>query len=90
MTKSSRKQYSVAKMLKMANHYLARADSTPDGRETMCDMIENILHGSGNYQGYMYLDTSEINGNGTRRFYFPHGKAITEEYHALGDKPITL
>jgi hypothetical protein len=90
MAKPSRKQYSVAKMLKMANHYLARADSTPDGREAMCGMIESILLGSGNYQGYMYLDTSEIKGNGTRRFYFPHSKAITEEYHALGDEPITL
>jgi len=90
MAKTSRKQYSVAKMLKMANSYLASDDSTADGREVMCGMIESILLGSGNYQGYMYLATSEIKGNGTRRFYFPHSKAITEEYHAMGDEPISL
>lgn len=84
MAKVSRKTYSVAKMLAQANHYLAHKDSTADGRETMCGMIEYILHGSGNYCGYKYLETSEIAGNGTRRFYFVHNN-LQSDYDAAKD-----
>jgi len=85
MAKVSRKTYSVAKLLYMTNSYLAHPDSTPDGREQACVTIEAILHGSGNYCGYKYLDTAEINGNGTRRFYFVHNN-IHEEYETNPDE----
>ena len=85
MAKHSRKTYSVAKMLHMANSYLANPSSTPDGRESMCATIEAVLLGSGNYQGYKYLDTNEIKGNGTRRFYFVH-ENIREEYESNPDE----
>lgn len=65
-----RKTIKVDDILKMINGQLAAEGSTPDGREAICGLLESILFQTGNYQGYRYLDTSEIEGNGTRRYYF--------------------
>ena len=53
--------------------------------EQACATIQIVLLGSGNYCGYKYLDTAEIEGNGTRRFYFVHDN-IHEEYETNKDE----
>jgi hypothetical protein len=65
-----RKTINVSKVLELANNMLAHPASLPDGREATCEMLETILFASGQYDGYRYLDTSEIEGGGTRREYF--------------------
>lgn len=76
-----RKTIEVGKVLKLANHMLAAPGTSSEQREGVCSMLETILLETGNYQGYRYLDTSEIAGNGTRRFYFA-SKTVQKDYDA--------
>jgi hypothetical protein len=75
----SRKTVEVGKILAMVNVALACPDSTPDGREALCTMLETVLMDAGSYQGYSYIDTDEVEGNGTRRKYFAH-KTNVDDY----------
>jgi hypothetical protein len=63
------------------NYFLKNDRSTADEREVMCTFIEGVLHDTGNYMGYAYLNTDEICGNGSRRHYFVSPK-IDEDYEA--------
>jgi hypothetical protein len=77
----ARKTIEVGPLLSRLNYFLASDKSTADEREVMCQFVEGILHDTGNYRGYRYLDTSEIDGNGTRRYYFVSG-TIDADYEA--------
>ena len=69
-----RKTITVSEVLELANNHLERDNSTPDGREAVCELIESVLFSAGHYDsGYRYLETSEIDGNGTRRRYYMKG-----------------
>jgi hypothetical protein len=81
MAKTARKTIEVGTLLHRLNYFLASENSTADEREVMCTFIEGVLHDTGNYRGYRYLDTAEIEGNGSRRFYFVSSK-IDEDYEA--------
>lgn len=81
MAKQARKTIEVGTLLHRVNTFLASENSTADEREVLCTFIEGVLHDTGNYRGYRYLDTAEIAGNGSRRFYFVSGK-IDEDYKA--------
>ena len=83
----ARKTIEVGKILKLANHFLANPNSTPDQREGVCAMIETVLFETGNYSGYRYLDTDEVAGSGTRRYYFPAAK-IQADFDAPMDRII--
>lgn len=76
MAKVARKTVEVGKVLRMANWFLAAENTTADEREGVCALMEAILFETGNYRGYRYLDTDQIEGNGSRRFYFPSGKIV--------------
>jgi hypothetical protein len=76
-----RKTVEVGTLLYRLNYFLASDKSTAEEREVMCQFVEGILHDTGNYEGFRYLDTDEIEGNGSRRFYFVSGK-IDEDYEA--------
>ena len=78
MANPSRKTVEVGKMLRMANSFLAAENTTADEREGVCALMEAILFETGNYRGYRYLDTDQIEGNGSRRFYFPSGKIVDD------------
>ena len=78
MAKVARKTIEVGKMLRMANSFLAAENTTADEREGVCALMEAILFETGNYRGYRYLDTDQIEGNGSRRFYFPSGKIVDD------------
>jgi hypothetical protein len=65
-----RKTINVSEVLELANNMLAHPASSPDGREATCVLFESILIATDQYGGFRYLDTSEIEGSGTRREYF--------------------
>ena len=54
----------------MANYFLAAKNTTAEERQAVCSFLESILFETGNYEGFRYLSTDEISGNGSRRFYF--------------------
>lgn len=81
MAKVARKTVEVGKVLRMVNSFLAAENTTADERESVAALMEAILFETGNYEGYRYLDTSEIEGNGSRRFYFP-SNTIVEDHDA--------
>lgn len=84
MAKPARKTIAVGTLLHRLNYFLANDRGTADEREIMISFVEGILHDTGNYRGYRYLDTAEIEGNGSRRYYFVSSK-IQEEYDAAAD-----
>ena len=81
MAKPARKTIAVGTLLHRLNYFLANDKGTADEREIMISFVEGILFDTGNYRGYRYLDTAEIEGNGSRRYYFVSSK-IQEEYDA--------
>jgi len=84
MTKQKRKTVEVGTLLHRVNYFLASENSTAEEREVMCTFIEGVLFDSGNYQGFRYLDTDEIAGNGSRRAYFV-SPTIAEDYDAAAE-----
>jgi hypothetical protein len=82
--KNARKTIEVGTLLHRLNYFLASDRSTAEEREVMCTFVEGVLHDTGNYEGYRYLDTDEIEGNGTRRFYFVSSR-IQEDYDAAAE-----
>ena len=79
--KNARKTVNVGALLYRLNYFLGSDRSTAEEREVMCSFVEGILFDTGNYEGYRYLDTDEIAGNGSRRYYFVSSK-IEDEYAA--------
>lgn len=71
-----RKTIDVHAMIAFANDQLKRTDkyATKDYKIGICDMIEQILHSTNNYRGFMFLDNadSDINTVGyySRAYYF--------------------
>jgi len=84
MAKIARKTIEVGTLLHRLNYFLASEHSTPEEREVMCAFVEGVLHDTGNYMGYRYLDTDEIAGNGSRRYYFV-GPKIQADYDAAAE-----
>ena len=81
MPKPARKTIAVGTLLHRVNYFLASVNSTAEEREVMCAFIEGVLFDTGNYRVYRYLDTDQIEGNGSRRFYFVSGK-LEDDYTA--------
>ena len=65
-----RKTVDVLMLLKWANKNLAREDefATVDFKAGICSMIERILHNTGNYEGFGFLDHSDCE-TGTLGYY---------------------
>ena len=80
----ARKTIEVGTLLHRVNYFLENDRGTAEEREVMCTFIEGVLHDTGNYEGYRYLDTDEIEGNGSRRFYFVSDR-IDEDYAAAAE-----
>jgi len=53
-----KKTLGVSHMLDYTNNQLARTDEygSSDFKSGVCVMIERILHDTGNYNGFMFLD----------------------------------
>ena len=65
-----RKTVDVLMLLKWANKNLAREDefATVDFKAGICSMIERVLHDTGNYEGFGFLDNSDRE-TGTLGYY---------------------
>lgn len=50
-----RKTVDVASVVSIANRVLAAEGSTPEERRAVAHMVEQVLHGTGNYRGFRYL-----------------------------------
>lgn len=83
--KNARKTVEVGTLLYRLNYFLKNDKGSVDEREVMCSFVEGILHDTGNYEGYRYLDAREYAGEaeglGSRRFYFVSSK-IVADYNA--------
>ena len=64
-----RKTIKVEEVMNMINSYLAHPDTHSLGREAIMTLAEGVLMSTGNYKGYRYLDTNEVEGAGTRVEY---------------------
>ena len=74
-----RKTISVRRVVEMANHYLEWSeDKFSEERKGVANFVANILHETGNYNGFNYLGTeSDIWAGhygeaGRVFFYFPY------------------
>ena len=56
----TRKTFEVSKMVDMANQMLASGVQSQESRWGTITMIEQILHSSGNYNGFRYLGATEV------------------------------
>ena len=65
-----RKTIDVNAVLRLANAYLASEKTGADEREGVITMIEGVLFLADNYGGFRYLETTEVDGAGSRREYF--------------------
>ncbi len=83
MAKPARKTIAVGTLLYRLNYFLANDRGTADEREIMISFVEGILHDTGNYMGYRYIEgpNGEVDGLGSRRYYFV-GPKIQEDYDA--------
>jgi hypothetical protein len=83
---AAKKTMSVAKMLHMANSYLAAENTTKEGRRAIASMIEGVLQETGNYRGFSVKENPEISPYAddapVRHFYFVSGK-LDEEYYQI-------
>jgi hypothetical protein len=88
MAKTKRKTVDVGTILYRLNYFLKNDKGSVEEREVMCSFVEGILHDTGNYEGYRYLDAREYAGEaeglGSRRFYFVSSK-IVDDYNAAAD-----
>jgi hypothetical protein len=66
----AKKTQPVADILAFANYQLARTDefATVDFKCGICSMIERVLHDTGNYEGFGFLDNSDSE-TGTLGYY---------------------
>ena len=71
----ARKTHSVARLLAKTNHLLSKPDFqiSTDQKRILCMVIEDVLHSTGNYEGFGYNDpfTPELGSPGEyRRGYY--------------------
>ena len=86
MAKAARKTIAVGTLLHRLNYFLKNDRGTADEREIMISFVEGILHDTGNYRGYRYIDgpDGEVDGLGSRRFYYVSSR-IQAEYDAAAE-----
>ena len=76
----AKKTVSVETMIEYANKQLARTDefATHDFKMGICIMIEQVLHRSNGYEGFLYINNDDSTawtvGNVSRK-YFIHPSA---------------
>lgn len=83
----ARKTIEVGTLLHRLNYFLANDRGTPEERDIMIMFVEGILHDTGNYLGYRYIESpveGEVDGLGTRRYYFV-GPRIQNDYDAAAE-----
>jgi hypothetical protein len=84
---SKRKTFPVADIVANANNYFANAKGTRDARLTLQVFVADVLHKTGNYKGFRYLEAKEVpagelpgiirNANDTTASTFPDDSRIS-------------
>jgi hypothetical protein len=70
------KTIKVAALTEKINSMLAESTCTPGERLSMVGILESVLHETGNYRGYRYLDAKFdergecVSGDPSRRWYY--------------------
>ena len=57
---AKRKTFDVEAFRNQINSRLANSTCTPDIRMGYCMALEHVLHETGNYRGFNYLDASQV------------------------------
>ena len=55
-----RKTLNVDQLLKDVNESLAISTCSSETRQGMINVLENVLHATGNYRGFGYLDQTKV------------------------------
>ena len=81
---AGRKTHSVGRILAKANWQLQKPDLmiSLDQKRIICMMIESVLHETGNYEGYGYIDDKTpamLSPQEYRRIYYIH-KRVRSDY----------
>ncbi len=56
----SRKTFNVEEVRIMINEILAVSTCSPDIRKGQMNVLEHVLHSTGNYRGYAYLTADQV------------------------------
>jgi hypothetical protein len=56
----SRKTFNVEQFKNQVNDMLAQSTSEPEVRQGMIVVLERMLHDTGNYHGFRYLEISQV------------------------------
>jgi len=51
------KTFKVADLLEKVNHSLSSKEVPEESKYGMCSILESVLHSTGNYAGFFYVDT---------------------------------
>ena len=73
-----RKTLRVRETVLMLNEMLKDSTGSADFRDGICTAIEHVLHSTGNYCGFRYLEAVEV----------PYGHAPGIYWHSLTKDPI--
>jgi hypothetical protein len=73
-----KKTIKVEELKNQLNEMLAHSSTAPDFRLGLCAAVEVLLHSTGNYKGFKYIDfepgssdfTMKMVRDDSRRFYF--------------------
>ena len=73
-----RKTFKVKDLVDKMNSRLENSTCSPEARFGMISVLESILHETGNYAGFNYLESGEVGESGyvesfgdeSRRFYY--------------------
>ena len=56
----ARKTIDVAQLRKQVNGLLAESICSADARQGMINVLEHVLHDTGNYEGFQYLNKYDV------------------------------
>jgi hypothetical protein len=75
------KTVKVSHLVEQVNRMLKLSTCTDVERLVMCTVLEAVLHNTGNYAGYTYLDTEDgtpyaegVTNTSRRHYYMPWGQ----------------
>jgi len=55
-----RKTFKVLDLVNSVNERLRVSTCSPEARHGMCSLVEEVLHSTGNYDGFRYLNVGEV------------------------------
>jgi NDP-sugar pyrophosphorylase family protein len=72
------KTFKVADLLEQVNYALSNKEIPEDMKYGMCSLLEGILHATGNYKGFYYVDGWQ--GVETPKRFYMVENSLRQEY----------